>query len=372
MHRIPQDPHRGSRPGTGVPPARTGSARLSTLLARTYLPWERTSSGGQRGKQRVMSPDMAEIGRRGEFRHVLDGGDVDPATGRLLSIAQLQAALRAQTGGLLPFADWPDPLNTSAQSRVVAVPAPKPAGGRSVAAPAVAGVESGGWVLLVSTRPGVGCSTTALAIADAGASTGSGVHLIEAGLGAGSRPGLGAVTHQELGTVAGGWRRGRRGLVLLDRPAGGGTRVWPPPEAPVPVPVTILDAGSGWADLPTWAEGRWPGLAGVSAVVVVCPATIPGLGEAERVLTDLHELSCRGVFSVAAVGGRRWRAPLRAAAGPHLIRLETQGRVVTVPSVRCLQVSGPNTQALPRPVTAPARTLLTLSTTPNASEGDPR
>ena len=41
-----------------------------------------------------MTPRLADIGVLGFQRDVADGGDVDPATGRLLTIAEMQRALR--------------------------------------------------------------------------------------------------------------------------------------------------------------------------------------------------------------------------------------------------------------------------------------
>src|SRR6476659_9165946 len=55
----------------------------------------RRRDAAQRGIEAAVGRRMAEIGLPGQRLSVLEGGDVDAATGRLLTVAELQAALLA-------------------------------------------------------------------------------------------------------------------------------------------------------------------------------------------------------------------------------------------------------------------------------------
>jgi hypothetical protein len=369
-------------------PADVAPVEVSTSWPPAHLEVVRTPPGtggssDQHTQSRHHRPDarvcpvsrpMAEIGKLGQPVGVLAGGDVDPATGRLLSIAQLQAALRACEASVRTAAQAP--TAAAIQIGLLGIgPDRSLRAGLGVRAP------HHGWLLVVAAHPGAGCSTTALAIADAAATAGSPVHLVEAGQpGLLVGGGLAAVTHHELGVVAGGWRRGRRGLVTLDRAAGTGPRTWPPPaphQAVDQTPVTVLDAGAAWAGTEDEVGGRaapwWSaGASAPSAVVVVCRASIPGISGAERLLDrlkDLFEMDAQtdvaaggGTTLLAAVvGGARLRGPLRAACGPYLGRLQAQRRVVGVPHVRYLELTGPTADALPRSLTAAGRGLWALA-----------
>jgi hypothetical protein len=350
------------------------NARTSRLLSRAGKP---------------VSRELAEIGRRGQPIDVMGGGDVDPDTGRLLSIAQLQAALRAHmmaTGG-----EPTDPvLPASAAASLVAGRAEAtpwiqdalllPGGPPGWPAADLADHAPSGWVAVLAAHPEAGCSTTALALADAAALTGVPVHLLQAGHpGHRAGGGLAAVTHDELGAIAGGWRRGRRGLVTLDRPVMSETRAWPPPP-PLPLTatplITVVDGGA--ADIA--AGGEFPGplaswwlpqAKSPAAVVLVCRASTSGINATEHLLRALddHLTTARldpvGVGTprvlVAAVGGSRWRAPVRAAGGPHLERLRKQRHLLGVPHVRQLELVGPSADPLPRSVLAAGRALWTLA-----------
>jgi hypothetical protein len=334
-----------------------------------------------------MSRELAEIGRQGQPIDLLAGGDVDPATGRLLSIAQLQAALRASTRApaqrRLPSYLQPAPRSAASGDDPARVPAarePIEEPPRTPTAAAGADTERG-WLLVLAAHPGAGCSTTALAIADAVGAGQPAVHLVEAGHG--GHGGLSAVTRHELGVVASGWRRGRRGPVTLDRPDGTGEQTSPPapltPGPSEPAAVTILDAGAGWADLVSPPGMRWwPHRAGPAGIVVVCRASVPGLGAAERVLSYLEQPSGTDGsltpgpslrVALACLGGTRWRGPVRAACGPRLHQLQEQQLIVGVPHLRRLEASGPTADPLPRSLLSAGQRLWVLAGTSILTEG---
>lgn len=313
-------------------------------------------------------------------------GDVGPSTGGLLSIAQLQSELRARTSrtGITAAAGSPPSplplvrsLPSAAQSQAAQGQRPQVVERAEPGTdePGLLAPESvtsiggdGNWLLVVAAQPGVGCSTTALAVADAAGQTGSRVHLVEAAVG--GHASLAAVTCHELGVVDGGWRRGRRGPVVLDRPDGTGVRVWPPspPVAAGQVPLLVLDAGPAWAFPGADPEGGsawWRARAAApAAVVVVCRATVPGVTSAERALYELTELhrstartSALPPVLIAALGGARWRGAVGAACGPHLHEVLAQHRVVGVPRIRHLELNGPTAAPLPRALAASGRAL---------------
>jgi hypothetical protein len=355
-----------------------------------------------------MIHQMTEINSAGGGLDVLTGEDVDPDTRRLLSIAQLQEKLRArgravQTPAATPIAllrrsgltDPPRQSHPHRSSTAPAVPAASeapvgaltPAGGRghvpgssrSTAAPR-------DWLLVIGAHAGAGSSSIALAMADSAALTGRTVHLIEAMQArTPTGAGLAAVTHHELGLVAGGWRRGRRGRATVDRPDTMERFVWPPPPPPgetPEIPVTILDAGTTWmrdaSDENALTARRALPMTAPAGVVIVCRANVPGVISAERTLLHLDERSgdlggLTPSVVVAAVGGRRWRGAVKAAAGPALARLQEQHLVVGVPHLRRLEITGPTSEALPRALTAAGRSLLVLAA-PSAptSAGGPR
>jgi hypothetical protein len=320
--------------------------------------------------------------------------DVHRSTGRLLSIAQLQSQLRtgmpndwtpssASAAGIRPPITEGFGIPMSEPSWMsgdeVRLAAFRSAEGEEHSAagpetpiqpsmPVTSADGKGCWVLVVAAQSGAGCSTTALAVADAAGRSGSRVHLVEAA--SGGHGSLAAVTRHELGLIDGGWRRGRRGPVVVDRPITAGSQRWPssPPVAAGQVPLMVLDAGPAWAFPgadPDGGSAWWRARAQPpAAVIVVCRATVPGVMGAERALYELVELhrhrTAKRVVPpvvVASVGGARWRGAVGAACGPHLQEVLAQHRVVGVPRIRRLEVSGPTADPLPRALSAAGRVL---------------
>lgn len=232
-----------------------------------------------------------------------------------LTVAELQTALRAARGV--------HPAPTVTSHDVASVPV---------------AIET---LAVVSAHPGAGCSTVALAVADAASAT-QPEQLIEycdAG-----RSGLAGAADRELGEVPGGlWRRGRRGPVIIDRLAGVERDSEPPEDA---ARVRVVDIGTGMGLLPI-----------SSAVVLVCRASVPGLRAAEGQLDALNERH----VALAALGSARWPGVVRASAGPRISALRGAGRVITVPLDRRLAATGLTRDRLPRGVLAAAHRLLALT-----------
>jgi hypothetical protein len=254
---------------------------------------------------------------------LLSGADVDPVTGGLLSIAQLQLVLRARRR--------PDPSADRLPGTRGPTQTVDPAPARAAHLPWTAGLVARRSVVVMAAHPGAGCSTVALAIADAAARMAE-VQLVECAPAACS--GLAAAAHAELGVTDGGWRRGRRGRVMISRPADGVPGV--PPEVGPGVPeVLVVDVGTH--DLAP-IEGAVP--------VLVCHASVPGVRRAEQALASLDQAV------VAAVGPGRWPGAVRASCGPRLRAVREAGGLVTVPPARRLQVDGVSSAGLPRGVAA--------------------
>jgi rhodanese-related sulfurtransferase len=285
---------------------------------------------------------------------VADGGDVDPATGRLLSVAQLQRALRAARVEHLHSTPPTSP-------HVGASLAPQPAAQLTTRPPAFAWAfsERGATsVIVLAAHPGSGASTVALAIAEA-AGASRRVRIVECA--DGTRSGLAAASTEELGVDAAGWRHGRRGEVEVHRLAHRAVTL-----AGVPAPAAAVDgefeAGAllvldmGWPVRDVLEAGGWVRAAlALAAPVVVCRVTVPGVHHAEQVLAALGRPAV-----VAAVGPNRWPPVVTGSCGPVLRQARHDGRVVTVPTDRRLEAAGVSTDALPKPIAAAAKAIAAL------------
>lgn len=320
----------------------------------------------------------------------LAGADVDPSTGSLLSIAQLQAALRARTVPLAPvLEDERSPAMVPARMSAP-VPAPQRVGER--AAVTVAGGphpepdpewldEVPGPLLVVGAHPGAGSSTVAVAVAEAASrlpasgTTGSvvppgWVHLVDCSPAA--RSGLAGVTDAELGVGARGWwRHGRRGRLTVSRPVDDLPVTPPDTDAALcgaavrEAAVTVLDLGCHLDDLARVPAGP---------VVVVFRPTLPSLQRLEATLARLTALGVtmlgpRPGVVVAAVGPAWWPRQVRACAGPLLQQARRAGLVVAVPLDRRLAVTGLGSGPLPRKVTAAGTRLWQLAAAARQARG---
>lgn len=298
----------------------------------------------------------SEVRRRGRIVDVAQRGDVF-ADGRLLSVAELQQALRelgrnemqarprgtsSAAVGDLPTADTdPGPVDAVGGQ------------GPGVERPLHLGQ---GWVAVVAASSGAGASTVALALADAAAgASGLPVHLVDPGRP--SRSGLVGVAAAELGLHQGGqWRRGRRSSVVVDRRA----TLAPPagwPGSPEGVVLTVVDLGSPGAD-----ELRRLDSSG-TRLVVVGRATVPGVRGVEQLLSRFGGPPA----GCALVGPDRWHGEVTSSVGPRLRRLLASGRVVRVPVDRRLEVAGLSCEPLPKAILGAGAALLRLIDGPTAT-----
>ncbi len=216
-------------------------------------------------------------------------------------------------------------------------------------------------------------SPTGPVLAVVGACAGSGASTLTLALGtaAGSArvlecasptaAGLTAAATAELGRDPGGWVRGTRDAVLLERPADslGGPHEVPHPrpggdDALVVVDVawelgTVL-AGHGW--LTDLLDGPGP-------VVVTAPATVPGLRRLDTALGMLNH-----AHPVVALMGPRRRAlprPVTSALAALSRTHDLTGRVIHVPADTRLRTRGVDSNPLPPALLRAAIELLTLT-----------
>ena len=262
--------------------------------------------------------------------------DPVPTPVRLLSVAELQGALRAvRTPATV----------TAARNPQRPLPTPGPVGP---------------WVAVLGAHRGGGASMVALALADAAAAKEQAVRLVSCDVPA--RSGMLAVTTVELGVSDDGyWRSGRRGAYLtVDRfsgpsqDAGGRSTFEPPGQAG---PFTVVDVDG---DADGLGQDGWLSLA--CAVVLVFRVTVPGVQQADRILRELEGTVGPGrpacLVLGAAVGPRRWPGLVMSSAGPLLQRRRSDGLVVTIPVDRQLEVTGLTSSALPKAVLRSAEALL--------------
>ncbi len=173
--------------------------------------------------------------------------------------------------------------------------------------------------------------------------------------------GLTAAATAELGRDPGGWVRGTRDAVLLERPADtlGGPHEVPHPRPGDDAALVVVDvawelgtvlAGQGW--LTDLLEGPGP-------VVIAATPTVPGLRRLDAslgMLSHAHPV-------VALVGPRRRGLPrpvtsaLTALSRTH----DLAGRVVDVPVDRRLRTRGVDSTPLPPGLLRAATELLALT-----------
>jgi len=169
------------------------------------------------------------------------------------------------------------------------------------------------------------------------------------------RSGLLTAVDAELGVGPGGWRRGNRGRLPIDRVAETLASVAdipvPRDEPPGAVEVTVVD--SGWGAAGVLSGGSWLAqVAESAAVVLVARATVPALRQLEQAMT----MCCRDPL-VAVQGPTRRDRSVYATAGPLLLAAQVAGLVVSVPSNRHLAAAGISSAPLPQGVLEAGRQL---------------
>ena len=294
---------------------------------------------------------LSEVGMPGQQIDVLNGGDVAP-DGRLLSVAEIQQAFRElrarKPSDAATLAPEQDTEQSSGPTR------------SDQRAPMHGTDLDPAWVIVVAAHAGAGASTVALAIADAAAAAGRATHLVETAHP--TRSGLVAAANAELGLdPSGAWRRGSRGQVTIDRRAGS--------DAPTGWPaLTASDDGLVVVDLGLPTPDSFTRLADSGCrIVVVCRPTVPGVRLAEQLLNAIT-----GPVIVATVGAGKWPGEVSSSLGPRLRKLRATNAVVPVPADRRLEVTGPTTSPLPKPVATAGRSLLGLIDATHSGGATPR
>jgi hypothetical protein len=206
-------------------------------------------------------------------------------------------------------------------------------------------------VLVCGCGGSSGATTVALALA-----TAAGRARVVETCGA-SSSGLPYAAGAELGETNGGWLRGARDEVVIERrldPTPSPDRL--PSPAPGDVALTIID--SSWDVAAVLASAGWLGdlARSAPAVVLVSRATIPGLRRLEAAVELVGEARAVAV----TVGAKRWPRPVEQSAGAAVRRLTARERVVHAPEVPALTISGLTPDPLPSAIIRPAHALLTL------------
>jgi hypothetical protein len=170
---------------------------------------------------------------------------------------------------------------------------------------------------------------------------------------------LAAASTAELGLHPSGWRQGKRDHVLLERPCEHLVHV---DEVPAPVPaetvaqLTILDIG--WNPSQVLGTGCWlnDSTQAADALVVVAPATVPGLRRLEAALELLGDE--RAVVALVGPRRKKWPKGVEHSAGPFTRRALEADRCVEIPEDRGLAVTGLDSRPIPAAVVDAARQLL--------------
>jgi hypothetical protein len=287
---------------------------------------------------------------------------------RPLSVAEMQAALDAAWRGDFAHPDRGKVTETGTSSAGEATGtstvARTGAGGRSASIADAAGGRrtttsphttalTGPAVLVLAGHAGAGASTVALLLGEAAATAGTATRLVECA--DPTRSGIAAATDIELGEDPFGWRLGRRGDFVVERPA---RRVANVEDVAPPAPVstggslTVVDAG--WSAWDVLASASWvTGLLHTAQVVVVCRVTVPGVRQTEQLLAALPGRDPL----VAAVGLAKWPGVVSASCGPLLRAARDANRIVPVPLDRQLDVTGLTAGRLPKQLTGAGRSL---------------
>lgn len=158
--------------------------------------------------------------------------------------------------------------------------------------------------------------------------------------------GLAAATTAELGVTAGGWRRGTRGSVQIERTTSSSESV---EDVPVPEDgggvLTVVD--TGWDLNQILCSSSWLNTVVTTVpLMVVTVATIPGL----RALAIALQMTSRPDDTWCAVLGpplKKWPKQLRIAADQRVQAAIDDGRLTTIPHAADLALNGLTTDPLP-------------------------
>jgi hypothetical protein len=296
----------------------------------------------------------------------LNGQEAMPGGPRRLSVEEMQAALTAA---------WRGEFAASAAGSVRQPTAAAANGAGDGRNGSTRVTTSAGRVPATRTQPrrgtgrvaavlaahsGAGASTVAVAIADALASAGERVRLVDAA--DPRRSGLVSASGIELGET-GEWRRGRRtaggGQIQVERLAGCAAElgsVPPPRQRAMDGGWLVLDVG--W---PAWdivgVAGWVAEVLAAARPVLVCRPTVPGLRQTEQIL---GELPGAANAIVACVGSTRWPRQVGAGCGPRLAEIRAAGRLLSVPVRPALAANGVTADPLPKAAAVAGHVLAAL------------
>lgn len=228
---------------------------------------------------------------------------------------------------------------------------------RTLEAPLACAAIDRDWVVVLAAHSGAGASTIALGLLDAMAAAGRRPTLVETG--PASRSGLVAAAETELGRdLSGLWLRGRRGGASLLRPASElAAPAWPAEITDPTSQPTSAGSGSTVVDLGLATERTLGRLGAATRTVVVARATIPGLRQAEQLLSHLNPSH---PVLLVTLGGSARSGPARASEGRRIHQLRECGAVQSAPLDRRLGVRGLSSDPLPKSVIGVCSRVLAL------------
>lgn len=202
----------------------------------------------------------------------------------------------------------------------------------------------------------VGASTIAVATATAAQRR---VRVIECG--PMHATGLAAATTAELGVTATGWRQASRDQVLIERTT---RSIEHPDDVPMPetadCDLTLIDVS--W-DLTRLAHsGSWlASTVETAPLIIVTVATVPGL----RALDNALQLTNRPEATWCVVVGprpKKWPKPLHLATTAAITGANEAGRLLTVPDVSSVALTGLTPEPLPPHLVTACRPIVEATT----------
>lgn len=168
--------------------------------------------------------------------------------------------------------------------------------------------------------------------------------------------GLAAATTAELGVTETGWRQGSRDQVLIERTTGAFQH---PDNVPLPGPthceLTVVDLS--WDLAQVCNSDSWLAAVVESApLVIVTVATVPGL----RTLDNALQLTARPDDTWCVVTGpphKKWPKPLQLATTAAIDAAIRAGRLIAIPEISSLALSGMTPDPLPPHLVTASRTI---------------
>lgn len=224
---------------------------------------------------------------------------------------------------------------------------------------------TGPTLTVVGATGSSGASTTALALATAAGPA----RLIECATITASS--LCAAATAELGRHPSGWLQGRRDEVLIERCS---QVLLGPTEVPLPIqselPLSVVDIG--WELGQVLGGSSWLAehLLSTSTVIVVAPATVPGLRRLEGAAALLPHT--RVIAAVLGPKRRRWPREVTGALGRLTAAIDAGGDLLEVPHETALAVRGMDSTPLPAPLISWAAHLLSHAGATPRSKGHGR